>query len=255
MSDSVVDDDALAPARPQDLQRRWIRQDGGPWLPVTILSFDAAAFDPAAFHAARLALPASIARSVPRRQAEFFFGRLAARIALAAAGQPEAPVAIGAMREPVWPVAVVGSITHAHAPSGSHSLAAAVVSGRTHYAGVGVDIEFVVANESAASALQAAAVDGDELAILRQACPDLADDLLLTLAFSAKESLYKAVFETVRDFVGFDAGRVVALDPAGGRVTLALARTLGSAFVRGRRCDVGFEFLEPGAVLTSFAWR
>lgn len=234
--------------------RRWVHLDDGTRLPVTILRFDPDAFAPGAFEAAALERPASIARSVPRRQAEFFFGRLAARMALADAGHAAQQIPIGPMREPVWPPTVVGSITHAHAAPGC-ALAAAAVADRACCAGVGIDIEYAVSDERAAGALIATAVDAQELALLQHACPELSPHRLLTLAFSAKESFYKGVFDVVRDFFGFDAARVLALNRAGGRITLGLTRTLHPAFDSTRRCDVGFEWLEPDVVLTSFAWR
>ncbi len=239
----------------EPLARGEVRLDDATSLPVTILRFDADAFAPAMFEAAALERPATIARSVPRRQAEFFFGRLAARTALAEAGHAVRPVGIGPMREPLWPAPVVGSITHAHGPAPGRALAAAVVADRARCAGVGIDIEVAVADERAAAALAATAVDADELALLRRAWPELSPRRLLTLAFSAKESFYKGVFDAVREFLGFDAVRVRGLDRAGGRLTLGPTRTLHPAFDPQRRCDVGFDWLEPDVVLTSFAWR
>ncbi|WP_244171285.1 hypothetical protein [Xanthomonas populi] len=79
-----------------------------------------------------------MARSVRKRQAEYFFGRLAARQAL----QHQALVvtgtypyiATGSSREPIWPAQVIGSISHTN----QLAAAAAASSGRSHHPADGV---------------------------------------------------------------------------------------------------------------------
>lgn len=57
---------------------------------------------------------------------------------------------------------------------------------------------------------------------------------VLTVAFSAKESLYKALYPQVRRFFHFTDAEGHALDPAGGRLALRLLANLGGPFCRGR---------------------
>lgn len=124
-------------------------------------------------------LPEPLRATVPKRQREFLAGRLCAAHALRAAGLAEE---VGLQdRAPIWPKGAVGSISH------SDARVVAVVS-RGH-SGLGVDVEPLM------TATQAQ--DIKDL-ILTQAeaalCPvDLRFPEFLTLVFSAKEALYKAL--------------------------------------------------------------
>ena len=90
-----------------------LRSDDG-LPPVLLLDFDASRHTPAAFAQAAIACPAEIARSAPKRQAEFLCGRIAAHEAMRRLGIEywRAPIGIGRSREPLWPHGVAGSISH-----------------------------------------------------------------------------------------------------------------------------------------------
>lgn len=124
-------------------------------------------------------LPDALRGAVPKRQSEFLAGRFCAAQALRAAGSPET---VGIKdRAPVWPVGCVGSISH------SDSRVLAVVS-RVH-TGLGVDIEPIMAATQAQEIKDLILTQAE--AALRPA--DLKFPEFLTLVFSAKESLYKAL--------------------------------------------------------------
>ena len=213
-------------------------------LPLRLLSFDAEDFDPAAFEACGILLPPSVERGVRKRQADFFYGRLAAREALSDFGIGHVDLPIGGSREPLWPDEVVGSISH------TDGLAASVVLARADADGVGIDVERVVADRSV-PALIAGVVDPEELALIQALGTGLSINELLTVVFSAKESFFKAVFPSVRRHFGFDAARVVSLDMAQRRLTLQLSQTLCPGYEAGVACPVDFTFLWDGFLLTS----
>src|SRR5687768_8755666 len=79
--------DNSTPALPPWIRRdairatEWLLDDGLP-LKIMQIAFDAASFDSAWFADAGLAFPAEIQRSVNKRQAEFFYGRLCSAAAL-----------------------------------------------------------------------------------------------------------------------------------------------------------------------------
>lgn len=209
-----------------------------------VLAFDAVAFDPRAFAAHGIACPAAIARSVRKRQAEFFFGRYAARIGLSALAAPRVQIGIGAQREPVWPAGLIGSIAH------GHGLAAAVVAPATSLEAVGIDLEACAQGEALA-AIRQCALDDEEAALLCGLSQDPQDIArFATLVFSAKESFFKAAFPSVGRFFGFEAVKVCGLEPAQGRLVLRPVEGLGAAFPRGGRVPVGFAFVDPGTVMT-----
>ena len=141
-------------------------------------------------------------RHAPGRAAEFRAGRACARRAMRALGLPDAPLLPDETRAPVWPAGVVGSITHC-----AGYCAAAAAKARD-LAALGIDAEahgsfpHDVARRVAAAA---------EIASFARfvASPDIA----ACAVFSAKESLYKAVFPLSRTFLDFDEVMVVAEGP------------------------------------------
>lgn len=230
---------------------RWRHMHGldGVDIPIRLLEFEVSEFDPRAFAATGILCPPRIARSVHKRQAEFFFGRLAARDALAAteARFASVDVGIGSAREPLWPATVIGSITH------DHRYAAAAVEAAGRQRGIGIDIARVIGPETSYSLLDTI-IDAQEVRILHAQGRGWPSTALLTLAFSAKESLFKAAYRAVGHIFDFDAARVIALEPLAGRLRLRLTQTLCGDFIAGQECELGFDFLDPGTLITYFVW-
>ncbi len=206
-----------------------------------------ASFNAELFAINGIACPANVARSVHKRQAEFYFGRLVARHALRELGVVETEVRVGASREPVWPPGIVGSISH------TRTLAAAAVMPAGECSGVGIDIEQVV-GEDASVALKATVISSEELFYLQTQTGVLSLNALLTIAFSAKESLFKSAFSEVGRYFDFSAARVVHLDMERGMLSLELTEALSDTFFLRRVCHIGFCFIDPKAVLTYFVW-
>ena len=218
-------------------------------VPIVLhaVEFTYEGFTPEAFSRTGIDFPESVRRSVHKRQAEFFFGRLAARDALNRLKLAGGHVSIGVRGEPAWPPGVVGSITHTKGLAMATAIAAS--SGAR---GVGIDVEHVL-DEQACQAVSSSVVDPQELDYLR-GIADLPLSSLLTLAFSAKESLYKGAYSSVQRLFDFSAARVSALDVYGGHLGFTLAENLSTDFVRGQRCRVEFALLPSDRVLTYFAW-
>jgi enterobactin synthetase component D len=127
----------------------------------------------------RATLPKALHSAVPKRKSEYLAGRICAALALRAAGLPEVLGLQG--RAPVWPAGATGSISH------SDSRVVAAVS-RDH-AGLGVDCETVMPDDQAR--VLASMILTPAEAALRPATIGCA--AFLTLIFSAKEALYKAI--------------------------------------------------------------
>jgi 4'-phosphopantetheinyl transferase EntD len=219
---------------------------GGETLLLHLVPFVEERFDAADFAAAGIACPDAISRSVRKRQAEFFHGRVAARAALSEFGIPALDVAVGSASEPIWPVQVVGSISHVN------GLAGAMVGPRDRHVGLGIDLERTASGASQ-MALRDTVVNARELALLRTAIAALTLDELVTLVFSAKETLYKATYGIVGRFFGFEAARVEKVETARGVVTLAIAEDLHPEFQRGRHCEITFARLNEETFVTAFA--
>ncbi len=214
-------------------------------LRLFLVPFDEARFDADAFAAAGLDFPESIRRSVPARQAAFFHGRIAARDALRDQGADAFHVGIGDRREPLWPAGFVGSISH------TRGWAGAVAAPAARHLGVGIDLERT-AQGNAVKALEKLALDAAELALLRRPDATLPYDARVTLAFSAKESFYKAVFGLVRRVLGFEVVRLVELDEREGAIVLRIEQDLHDRLPAGARCRLGFAPVVDGLFVTWF---
>ncbi|MFG2603311.1 4'-phosphopantetheinyl transferase [Streptomyces sp. NPDC048514] len=119
----------------------------------------------------------------PRRRAEFTAGRWCAHRALAALGGAPAAVPRGPRGAPVWPMGVVGSITHCA------GFRAAAVCRSRDASGLGLDAEPA---EPLPARVRARMLTARETALadgMRRRLPRLPVDRLL---FSAREAAYKA---------------------------------------------------------------
>ncbi|ESP91959.1 4'-phosphopantetheinyl transferase family protein [Pseudoalteromonas luteoviolacea] len=148
-------------------------------------------------------LPSKLQRAVAKRKAEYLAGRVCAAQAIKQLGLPHHVVQTGDDRAPIWPQGIRGAITH------SKGIAMAVVTDNSNVLGLGIDIEHMMS-------------DRQELElrsqILREDEADVFESLgqshhrPLTLVFSAKESIYKALYGQVQKFFGFDAAKLVGHD-------------------------------------------
>lgn len=150
--------------------------------------------------------PTELTDAAATRRSDFLMGRLAAVEALRRLGA-EGSVGRSVDGAPVWPEGVAGSVTH-------HSGVAAAVVGRQGsglgpsdgdprrgVAGLGIDI--------------CPRLHGDRLrAVVRQCLTEVererwASEESATLAFAAKESIYKAAYPRAQRFIGFDEAEIV----------------------------------------------
>jgi 4'-phosphopantetheinyl transferase EntD len=135
----------------------------------------------------------------PKRRQDFILGRAAARKSLAAIGFPVvSPVLRGEQREPLWPVGVVGSISH----SGSYGVA--VAAWQQDIPALGIDIQKV--EERYTDELIARFADPDEFDWVRSD-PAKRTERAVKL-FSAKESIFKALYVLRRVWFAFDVARL-----------------------------------------------
>lgn len=171
-----------------------------------------------------LLLPAEavhLGRAVPKRVQEFAAGRLCARRALAEFGILDFPIKVADDRQPIWPTAFVGSITH------TAGYGAAVVAESRHISALGLDSEIV---GEVKSPLWASICTASEIAWLRS-LPPSEQAAAATLIFSAKEAFYKCQYPLTRERLGFlDATVEVAMWPASsGTFDVHATRRIGFA--------------------------
>jgi 4'-phosphopantetheinyl transferase EntD len=163
-----------------------------------------------------------VAKAVETRRGEFVTARRCAREALGRLGHPPGPIRSGARREPVWPVGVVGSITHCA------GYRAAAVARRTDLASLGIDAEPHEVLPDGVGERVTVAGEPELLRRLERGHPAIHWGRVL---FSAKESVYKAWYPLTGRWLGFEDAEL-AIDPAAGSFTARLR-------VDGTRTDGG----------------
>lgn len=171
-------------------------------------------------------LPPNLNKAAPKRRAEFLAGRLCARRALwLLAGKENVP-SIGPDRAPLWPNGVVGSITH------SDSWAAALVAHQHDYLALGLDIEPCLTH-SASQNLASTLLTPPELARASRLSPEQFAQLI-TLTFSLKESLFKALYPLVKKRFYFAEAELLSWSIATGTARLRLFSTLNEQWPAGQ---------------------
>ena len=175
-----------------------------------------------------------------KRQLEFAAGRRCAQQALEKL-HLSGEVGVGAKREPVWPQGAVGSIAHTFS-RGEEGWAGAVVGYASAYRSLGFDMEAVLSDKRAQNLQHRIFCPGEA----ERLKGEMRLGLLTTIVFSAKESLYKALFPLVREFFDFHDAEVLTLD--GPQFKIALRRDLGE-FTAGSAFD-GRYWLEGKLVHT-----
>jgi enterobactin synthetase component D len=173
-------------------------------------------------------LPTDIRQAVAKRQREFLAGRYCAARALAHAGYlGEGWLPLGEDRLPVWPAGWIGSISH------SHFCAVAVATLSTSCRALGVDMEPLV-NTAVAADIESSVACRDELELL----DNLPRESRVTLLFSAKEALFKALYPQARRFHDFKAARLQGID--GNGLRLQLSKPWGDHLPEGFEVTVRF---------------
>ena len=207
-------------------------------LPDTVLlstRFDPSLLVPDDFRRSQIEPPPSVQRSVAKRQAEFLAGRLCARAALLQLQGLDCSPAIGEDRAPVWPSGICGSITH------STGHAAAIVAQKADWRGLGMDLENLL-NAERAERLAGEILTPAELKRMAAGRREQRA-LTVTLTFSVKESLFKALYPIVQQRFYFEHAEVLEWTDRG-QVRLRLLTDLSSEWRNGSELDAQFAVKE-----------
>lgn len=167
-------------------------------------SFTPQHFDGGFFKDAGIHLPENIRNASKKRKAEFFAGRYLAALAMQHDNIEHFDILADESRCPIWPSQYIGSISH------SDGFAACAFASKNKLSAIGIDSQEIL-TPARAERLWTKIIDEDELAITRSADMDLNE--AVTLCFSAKESIYKALYPAIQHFFGFSAAKLSAVDP------------------------------------------
>jgi enterobactin synthetase component D len=208
-------------------------------------SFDVAAYRKEYFRDMAIVYPDGLERAVAKRQSEFLAGRYAAQSGFKLLGLGNPEVAIGVHRSPVWPNEVIGSISH----TGQVAMCALSLKNENDF--LGIDVESLIASK-VADDIRSTILSADEESFLRRIDHDFAG--LVTLIFSAKESLFKALYPHVGSYFGFEVAKLVELNFEAGSLIFELRSNLSSKIILGSRFSAHFQFNEH-TVMTSVSGK
>ncbi len=163
-------------------------------------------FDPALLHSEdfqRCAI--TPVTGVAKRQAEYLAGRLCARTALNQLTDMASVPGSGENRAPQWPAGTLGSITHGSGWAG------AVVGNSSDWRGLGLDIERIMP-ASRAERLVGEILTANERLRLED-LPTEQRAQRISLTFSLKESLFKALYPQVLRYFYFQDAELLSVTP------------------------------------------
>ncbi|ARS53505.1 4'-phosphopantetheinyl transferase family protein [Kushneria konosiri] len=209
---------------------------------LSITSFEVQRFDDSAFAFHGMALPDTLSRAVTKRRAEYLAGRVCARHALSALDIHVDTLPSLADRQVDWPLPAIGSITHAR------DLAAALVATTSTHQGLGVDAECWLSPRRADYLATSILTPGEQRAIGDFTPEQRAR--IVTLTFSLKESLFKALYPLTGTRFYFHDARIEGVDPtaSAGQCTLILDCALSEAWQPGMRLVGDYADLEDHAL-------
>lgn len=186
-----------------------------PNVSVCLLEYDIQWYSDTLFNQLSIPFPKSLMPAVAKRRADYLSGRYAASLLLKQSGCHEV-VLTGTDRAPVWPVGWRGSISH----TGKWAIAVLTSDQSNLY--LGVDIEEL--RPEVMLEIAPAFTIEEERALL--AGSGLPFETALAIVFSAKESLFKALYPQVRHLFGFEAARLCEFNQQENRFTFELTRDL-----------------------------
>jgi 4'-phosphopantetheinyl transferase EntD len=203
-------------------------------------NFDKAHYQRAFFDKLSVRFPLFMEKSVIKRQAEYLAGRYIANRALNSLGVYSAEVSVGNNRCPVWPEGIIASITH------TDGTALCAAAHRNDIRFLGVDLEDWISSETTKE-IKSSVVCRNEEAFLRQS--PLTFEQAFTLAFSAKESLFKALYMDVGYYFDFDAARITDISKDERKFRIELNIDLTPELTKGR-CFTGYYHTDSQRILT-----
>ncbi len=168
-------------------------------------------------------------KAVENRKIQFYLGRMAVHNTLVSIlGPNNIPVLKSKRGEPLWPSGIIGAITH----TGDTAVAAA---GRTEYVdGIGIDIEQL--NKKVSFKISKKVCTPAELKWVSESADK--SDARLKMIFSAKESIYKALYPLEKIELGFKDAELI-WDPSWQIFHGKLLRAAGQGYPAGYDLSVG----------------
>lgn len=202
------------------------------------IMYDSHFYQDALFNQFAIPFPEFLNKAPVKRRTEYVAARYAAKLLLEDEGCYD-NVGSNLSRAPIWPTGFCGSISH----SGNFSIAS--IAPRTTTLTLGIDIEML----GSKSIVRAADIFCTPVEQTLLSSCHIAYETALLIAFSAKESLFKALFPEANNSFGFKSSRIRQLDISACRITLELIQTLTPTQTNGS-LFYGYFSLQDNKVIT-----
>ncbi|OTA21888.1 putative non-ribosomal peptide synthetase [Xenorhabdus beddingii] len=214
---------------------------GCPDIPIMLTYFDPVCYRDSLFDEYGIAYPDKLQNAVNKRRAEYLAARYCTQHVLNHLGYPGFQVTNAQDRSPIWPDNICGSISH------STHCAIAFAASCDQYRMIGVDIEQEIKSETIES-IAGSIINDHEAALLTECA--LPFEQAFTLAFSLKESLFKALYPHVKCFFDFHAAEITSIDGDDRTMKIKLLKTLSDESRAGAQFSGNFALMPRQQVLT-----
>ena len=200
--------------------------------------FSASYYHDELFNQLDIIFPNSLESAVSKRRAEYLAGRILAREILHDFKIYHFSV-LSTRRCPIWPKNIVGSISH------KSSVAICVGAKNNTYSGVGVDIENII-NEASLASIKNRVLDVNEQDLFDNSA--MHASVAVTIGFSVKESLFKALYPSVQKILDFSIAKIIKIDIDDGEIELELTLSLSLSFYKGRKFKAHFTKINDSII-------
>jgi enterobactin synthetase component D len=167
-----------------------------------------------------------------KRKNEFYSGRWCAIQCLIQKNKSNFAIQMGEDRSPIWPEGIIGSISH------SNRLAAALLDESAYCLAIGLDIQPTSA-QTLAQDLKNIILHPLEITRFEFQY----NARLFDLIFSAKESLFKALYPSCCIFFDHQDAEVFKIDSTQNTLKIRLLRPLGNCWYKNQVFDVNFDYI------------
>ncbi len=185
--------------------------------------------------------PPTLISAVTKRRAEFLSGRYCAAKALQQLNIHNFIIGTGKHRNPLWPPNVKGSISHCD------NYAIAIATNKREVIGIGIDIENQISVETL-ERTQSQILSDTEIDLLLTDSDTRA--MAFTIAFSLKESFFKAAYPSVEKYFDFNAITITELNWTEQIIQFLVNETLHDKFKQGMSLNGKFYLLPEEKVAT-----
>jgi 4'-phosphopantetheinyl transferase EntD len=182
-----------------------------------------------------------------KRRLEFFSGRWCAAQCLQERNSPSLNVKVSSDRAPIWPNAYIGSISH------SNLTAVSLVGSILDYSAIGIDLQ-QKSEYSVAEDLKAIIFHSNELEKFWDNKRHTFSTENFDIIFSAKETLFKALYPKYRHFFDHHCAEVIYINKIKGELKIQLTAGLGNIWKQGQSFMINYQYIN-GELLTHLLLR